>query len=591
MINRFLLRISRISSKNIALEKGYFVLLACLVGLLVGIIAIFFRVLLNHADEFFFMRGGELLGIPKAIAIPILPAIGGLIGGYIVYKLIRKPGIHGVPSVMKAVALRNLNLLHPNTALMAFTSIFTIGFGGSAGPEGPIVEIGSVVGATVGKKTRISRERKGLLVGCGAAAGIAAMFNAPIGGVVFALEIILRTFSIRAFGPVVISAVVASLLSRGYFGNNPPFFIERTLIFKYVSLTGLFFYAMLGLLCALLSILFMNMLKKVQDLFLKIKVSPWLKPCLGGLLVGIIGIAAPDVLGEGYHVVSEKLHAATPIKWALALALLKIVATCLTLGSGAIGGVFAPSLFIGACAGGAMGSFFLHYTPSLVNTDAPILFALAGMGGMLAGTLTAPMTGILLIFEVTGGQYQIVLPLMFTVAISSIIARSLTKQSIYTMTLLRDGFNVENAALPNLLSLATASAVMHKPSKFIKETDTLPHILHYAAEVHDTIFPVEDKDGRFIGLITLNDLKSVLAIGDMGRVVIASDIADPLPRTLSPDDTLDRALNIMSETEMEAIPVVPAGQPDKLLGIIKRQDVFDAYKKILEGQDTEIFLE
>ncbi|HOE62684.1 MAG TPA: chloride channel protein [Candidatus Sumerlaeota bacterium] len=591
MINRLLLRISRISSKNTALEKGYFVLLASFVGIFVSIIAAVFRELLTRTDVFFLMQDSKLLGIPKAFAIPALPAIGGLVGGYIVYKLIRKPGLHGVPSVMKAVALRNLNLLHPHTALIALTSIFTIGSGGSAGPEGPIVEIGSVVGATVGKKTRISRERKGLLVGCGAAAGIAAMFNAPIGGVVFTLEIILRTFSIRAFAPVVISAVAASLLSRGYFGNYPPFYIERTLVFKYVSLRGLFFYALLGLFCALLSILFMNLLKRVQDVFQKIKIAPWLKPCLGGLLAGIIGIAAPDVLGEGYQAISENLRASLTVKWALALVFLKILATCLTLGSGAIGGVFAPSLFIGACAGGAMGSFFMHYTPNLVNTDAPILFALAGMGGMLAGTLTAPLTGILLIFEVTGGQYQMVLPLMFTVAISSIIARSLTKQSIYTMSLLRDGFNVENAALPNLLSLSTAAAVMHPPTKFLKETDTLPNILHHAAEVHDTIFPVEDKEGRFIGLITLNDLKSVLAIGDMGRIIIAADIADPLPRTLTPEDTLDKALNLMTETETEAVPIVSDRQPDKLLGIIRRQDIFAVYKKILEGQDTEIFLE
>lgn len=571
-------------------ENNYLLILSAIVGIIVGITAIIFRILLSNAYEFFFVGGTDLIGLSKKITTPLLPAFGGLIVGLIVYKYFHQKGIHGVPSVMRAVATRNIDL-HPKMTIKSLSSILTIGFGGSAGPEGPIVEIGSVIGASVGRIGRISRNNYGVLLACGSAAGIAAIFNAPIGGVFFALEIILRDFAIRSFSPVVISSVVAAILSKAYFGDLPAFYVKRALDIKIVSIAEVSFFALLGIICAILSVVFIRLLYKTQDIFSRFPTKNYLKPIVGGLAVGMIGVYVPGILGEGYYGMTEILHSDIGLKLLLIWCVLKIAATSLTLGSGGTGGVFAPALFIGACAGGALGRFLYQFTPNIVSLDAPILYALAGMAGLIAGTLNAPITAILMIFEISGGNYQIVIPLMITVAVSSFMTKSLSKGSIYTLSLLRSGFDVETAAIPNPLRDVVVSTVMKEPKTTIIETDTLPEILNYAAVSDETFFPVLTKDGKFLGILSLTDLRSVLTMGEFGNLLIAKDIADPHPKTLNPFETLEEALNILSIYELEAIPVVDSQAPDKLLGVIKRQDIFSIYKNVAAGKISELIHE
>ncbi len=569
-------------------ETNYLLILSVIVGLAVGAIAIIFRILLSNAYELFFIGAGDLLGLSKTITTPLLPALGGLIVGLIVYKFFYHKGAHGVPSVMKSVATRNMNL-HPKMAVKSYSSILTIGFGGSAGPEGPIVEIGSIAAAWIGKIAGLSRNRFGVLLGCGSAAGIAAIFNAPIGGVLFALEIILRDFAIKTFSPVVISAVVAAVLSKAYFGDLPAFYVKRSIEIKLASFSEIIFFVLLGVICALLSIAFIRLLYKTQDAFYRFKIKNYVKPIIGGLAVGMIGTFYPGILGEGYHGMTDILHGDVILSVLIMWAILKVIASSLTLGSGGTGGVFAPSLFIGAAAGGALGKALYQFAPNLVSFDAPILYALAGMAGLIAGTLNAPLTAIMMIFEITGGNYQVILPLMITVAVSSFMTKSLSKGSIYTLSLIKDGFDIETASLPNPLANVIVSSVMRKPKLYLDENESLPKILDYASTSEETFFPVKSHDSKFLGIISLNDLKSVLNMGEFGSLLIAKDIADAKPKTLNPDETLEEALNILSKNELEAIPVVDQENPNQLLGIIKRQDIFSIYKKITDGKTSEIF--
>lgn len=567
-------------------EANYLLILSAIVGVAVGLTAIVFRLLLSHSYEFFFVKGSDILGFPRMITTPLLTTFGALIVGIIVYKIFNQKGSHGVPSVMKEVATKNVNI-HPRMAIKSYTSILTIGFGGSAGPEGPIVEIGSVIGAMIGRLGGVSKNRFGLLVSCGSAAGIAAIFNAPIGGVFFALEIILRDFAIKSFSPVVIASVVAALLSKAYFGDVPAFAVKKALELQMSSVYEIGFYIILGILCAALSVFFIRALYMTQDFFSKIKMQTFIKPVIGGFLVGIIGVYIPGILGEGYHSMTAILHGDVAIKLFIAWMLFKVIATCLTLGSGGTGGVFAPALFIGACAGGLLGKTVFQFFPHLTNYDAPITYALAGMAGLLAGTLNAPLTAIMMIFEITGGSYQIVVPLMITVAVSSFMTKSLTKGSIYTMSLLRDGFDVEKAALPNPLTTVVVETAMSEPKVLIKSNESLPNIINIASESDETVYPVVADNGDFIGIISINELRSVLNMGEFGIVITAGDIADPHPKTLHPNESLDEALNILSANEREAIPVLDPAEPKKLLGIIKRQDIFTIFKKISEGKITD----
>ncbi|HDL02675.1 MAG TPA: chloride channel protein [candidate division Zixibacteria bacterium] len=333
--------------------------MSVVVGLGTGFGAILFIKLIEYFKELFFGSSAEMLTSFLGefnYWIALIPMAGGLLVGPIVFKFASEAKGHGVPEVMLAVA-RKGGIIRARVALAkAVASAICIGSGGSAGREGPIVQIGSAVGSAIGQVFKMSAARTKILVGCGAAAGISAVFNAPIAGVIFSLEIILGDYTIKTFSPVLLASVVASVVTRSFFGNHPAFEVPD---YSLVSAWEIPLYVILGGFCGTIAVLFTTSLHKTEVFFDRLKVVPMLKPAIGGLMLGIIGIYFPQIFADGYDTIRLTLYGNMIVWLTLVLIFLKIIATNLTLGSGNSGGIFAPSLFIGAVAGGTFG-YFAH---------------------------------------------------------------------------------------------------------------------------------------------------------------------------------------------------------------------------------------
>jgi CIC family chloride channel protein len=426
--------------------EGVLLALAVLVGLGAGVGALIFRWLIDA------VRWVSFEWLPSATAgwgpayVVIAPALGGLLVGPLIYFFAREAKGHGVPEVMEAVALRGGRIRPVVAIVKSIASSLSIGTGGSVGREGPIVQIGSTIGSTVGQAMKMSDDRVRNLVACGAAGGVAATFNAPIAGVIFALEVILGNFSVKAFGTVVIASVTASVVGRAAFGDVPAFHVPE---YTLNSLWEFPLYLVVGIAAAVVGALYTRAIYGFEDLFERWKAVPeWSKAAFGGLLLGGTALAygavpglgfdrVPQVYGVGYETIESGLLGNQVMLVMLALAGLKILATSLTIGSGGSGGVFAPSLFIGSMLGGSLGLLFAQLVPGVPGP--PGAYALVGMGAVFAGSTHASMTAVLIIFEMTG-DYKIILPLMLAVVTATLLSGVLLKgETIYTLKLTRRG--------------------------------------------------------------------------------------------------------------------------------------------------------
>ena len=395
-----------------------------------------FRWAIRFFQAFFYGHSSEFLeiaaGIPWYIKL-LMPAAAGALVGPICYFYAREAKGHGVPEVMEAVALRSGHIRGRVAVAKILASAISIGGGGSVGREGPIVQIGATVGSYVGQLLKVSRDRLRTVVGCGAAAGIAATFNAPIAGVLFSVEILLGEFGVTTFSPIVLSSVTATTISRHYFGNFPAFEVPEYVV---VSRWELLLYGGLGVLAALVAVLFVITLYKSEDTFDLIPIPEYTKPVLGGLMIGGAIIFLPQLFGVGYGAINQALTG--KLVWWVLLGLIfaKIAATSITIGGGMSGGIFAPSLFIGAMTGGFFGAMVNIWFPDITASSGA--YALVGMGGVVAAATHAPITAIIIIFELTS-QYTIILPLMITCIISTLLATALKKGNIYSIKLMRRG--------------------------------------------------------------------------------------------------------------------------------------------------------
>ena len=358
--------------------------------------------------------------------------------GPLVRFLDRESSGHGVPEVLDALASRGGRMRGRTVIMKALTSAVTIGTGGSAGREGPMVQVGAGVGSVAGQWLGLPEGRLRTLVAAGAAAGIGATFNAPIAGVLFAVEVLLGEVSVKAFTPVVVASVIATVVSHRFWGDVPVF--HAGAVFRLESVAELPIHAALGVLAGLASVGFIWILARCEDLFEQIPGPAWLKPAIGGLMVGAIGLAAPEVLGVGYEAMDLSIFGAFSLGGFLLLMAGKAVATSLSLGSGGSGGVFAPALFTGGMLGGAVGVTASAVLPA--GCAAPVgAYVLVGMAGLVAGTVHAPITAILLLYEMSG-DHRIILPLMLTCVLAAVTARRLKGDSIYTEKLTRRGIHV-----------------------------------------------------------------------------------------------------------------------------------------------------
>jgi len=551
-------------------ETSVLITTALIVGAGTGVGAILFVDLIAAFQRLF---QGPVLGALAflgPIAPAFVPVAGALIAGPLITYFASEAKGHGVPEVMKAIALRGGRIRPVVVVVKALASAACIGSGGSAGREGPIVQIGSALGSTIGQLFRLSDERIRNLVACGAAGGIAATFNAPIAGVIFALEVILGEFTTRYFATVVISSVTASIVSRTVLGDTPAFAVPA---YSMVSPWELLLYAVLGLAAAGVAWLFVTVLYWAEDRFDGLRFPDALKPALGAIPLGFVGLAIPQALGTGFVHIEEAVSGGLFAQIMLVLAFGKILTTSLTLGSGNSGGVFAPALFMGAMFGGAFGKVAHALFPAITASSGA--YALVGMSAVFAAAAHAPITAVLIVFEMSR-DCRLILPLMLATVLATLLSEHLRRDSIYTLKLSRRGIHLERGHDIDVMQGIEVGEAMTTRFDTVPADMPLTDLARTFRESHHHGFPVVDANGDLVGVVTIQDLERAASRGDALRLT-AGDVATRSLLVAYPDEPLWAALKRMGARDIGRLPVVSRDNPKKLVGLIRRADIIKAY--------------
>jgi len=558
-------------------------LLAIGVGIAGGFGAIIFRYLILSIQTLFF-EGGTPLNNNLGYLVIVVPAIGGLIVGLIVYFFAREAKGHGVPEVMEAVAMRGAKIRPRVAVVKTIASSICIGSGGSTGREGPIIQIGAAVGSAIGQNLNLPPGGLRILLACGATAGIAATFNTPIAGVIFSIELILFELKTRSFIPLVISSVTGTIISRIFLGRQPAFSIPA---YTFVSPYELIFYLLLGLLAGAAAVFFIKMMYGTENFFERLKIQPYFKPVVGGLCVGIIGFFFPRLFGVGYETVSAVLNETLVVgsiiilfAFLLALCIGKIIANSLTLGSGGSGGVFSPALFIGAMLGGAFGILVHTFYPSMTGSYGA--YALVGMAAVFAGMSRGTLTAIIIVFEMTL-NYNIILPLMFACVVSDAVSTLLSKETMYTKKLVMRGINITHDMEAEVLNSVCVKDAMAQKVVTVSEDTTVRELAHLIQVTEHMGFPVLDDKGRLVGIITHHDIRDAILENKYDLKV--KDVRSRNLLLAYPNDTLDEAVSKMVQNNISHLPVVEPSDPGHLIGFITKGDIMRAHhkKRVIEA--------
>jgi len=565
--------------RSILMFDQNMLILAALLGFLAGFASTFFRWMIEFFESIFSVKGFSLAGIPPQtypFLLPLMPMLGGLFIGLICKYFPNAVKENGVHKVMYAVALNDGKVRKRTIASCAVTSSITIGSGGSAGREGPTVQIGAAVGSTIGQLLHLSTERMRVLVGCGAAAGIAASFNAPLAGVLFALEIILGDFAIHTFSPIIIASVIGTVTGRALEGNEVTFNVP---VHELVHPTEIIFYLALGVLCGIVARLFTFMYFYIQQVFEeKLKTADIYKPAIGGLIVGMISIFMPQILGNGYDVMEQALTG--QMFWGLAflLVFMKIICTSITLGSGGMGGVFAPSLFIGAMVGTAFGSS-VHFIFPTLSASAET-YSVVGMGAVAGAVMQAPLTNILMLFELTN-DYTLILPIMATCIAASYTYQRFTKHSIYMQNLLNKGINIRHGREASIMNSIKVQDVMSTDITTIAQEMPFRKILETISYSKNFYFPVLDNKGDMTGILSFSDIREVIFEEQLGDLLVAGELANTKVYSLTPQQNLNEAMEIFSQLDVDQLPVVRSEDKLKVIGMLTRGDMMASYNRAI----------
>ncbi|MDN3514771.1 MAG: chloride channel protein [Candidatus Brocadia sp.] len=513
------------------------------------------------------------------ILVPVMPLLGGLIVGLIVHFSLREDRYHGVAGVMEAVALAGGRLCYRLLPAKTIAASLSIGSGASVGPEDPSVQIGSNLGSMFGQLLRFSDDRIRALVAAGAAGGIAAAFNAPIAGVFFALEIIIGELSSKAFGVITLAAVVSSVFTQAMSGTEPAFHVPA---YAFHSAWELPFYLGLGVMSGPVSAIYIRFLYAARDIFNRWNIPRWLKTAIAGLIVGLVGICLPQMFGEGYETIENILDAKPPtLNLLLLLLMAKLVLTPISIGGGFFGGVFAPSLFLGATLGGAYGLIVQQFFPAL--NIAPPAFAMVGMAAVLAGAVHAPITAIILLFEMTN-NYRIILPLMFAVTISLFISRYFQRDSVYTFGLARKGIRLEHGRVVDILESIMVDEIMEKKVITLREADSLGMASDLLLQTRHHSLPVLNETGELSGILTVQDIERIQNdVNIKNRTVGENCTRDLL--VANPDETIGVALRRMGIRDLDSLPVVLRKNPRYLVGLLSSTDIVRAYDLALTRRE------
>lgn len=580
--------------------------LALIIGAVTGLGAIGFSRLIAFVSDFYFGRIGDGSGSISPWLLPLLPMSGALLVGLITYYFAPEAEGHGVPEVMDAMARKGGRIRPRVAGAKAVASALTIGSGGAAGTEGPIIQIGAAIGSGFGQWLRVSLSDIRVLISCGAAAGIASIFNAPIAGVLFAVEVILRDMSLRSFVPIIISSVVSIVMTRAFQGATEPLFPVPKEFFSGEPVYDFHVYEfgnylVLGLICGLVAIAFVKLLYYTEDLLRKIPAHKIARPVIGAALLGLIALASgaltgrnlpvdqgghpPAIMGNGYAFIAQTLEPSAysgEVHWTILILLVllvgKVLATCLTLGSGGSGGVFAPSLFIGATTGGAFGLMVQHF--DVFSTISPGAYALVGMAAVVAASIHAPLTATLMLFELTG-DYKVIIPIMFAAVAALAVAQRIEQASIYTLKLLRRGVRLGSGEL-RLLQRIAVRDIPRQRAPLAHPQDPVDKLVRLMRTTTANDFIVVGSDGRLTGMVLGDDLRTMLLESDAMPLLTVSDVMREDFPIVQLDETLDVVLDKFAGRPMQSLPVIDPEHPDRVTELTTRAAVMNIYHKNLD---------
>jgi CIC family chloride channel protein len=546
-----------------------FWILVILTGLAGGLGAVVLLGVLNFVQNLAWPPGGTLQQSVRAASPLHRVLVTGLAGVLvaIVSLIIREPMRgHGTASVIEAIWAKAGKVPLIRTLIRGFTSIVAVGMGAPLGREGALLQTGAATGSMLGEMLRVPSDQVRLLVACGAASGIAAAYNVPIGAAIFGLEVFLGSFALELFGPIVVSCVVATLVSRILITEHPSYLIPdyRLLAPKEVLLS-----LVVGPIMGVASAIFIRVINAVSDFFDQVprRLAPFL-PILGMLVVGIASIWLPQLLGNGYDPVNHALLGQLPLHLLLVLPMAKLLATAICTGAGIPGGLFTPSLFYGALIGGALGILGQYVWPTEVPSGA---YALLGMGAVLAGTTHASISAVLIIFELTG-DYNVILPLMLSSVLATTVSRRLTPESLYTAILRRRNVVLPESPRPQWLHSTTVSSLIVPDAARVPPTARFEEIVVWLLELPaGSDLYVTTADGKLMGTIVLDALKGHLPDHSLLKMTIAADVMDSSIAPARPELTLAEIAARFAETSLDRLPVVD--QQGYLLGTVSKGDV------------------
>jgi CIC family chloride channel protein len=562
-------------------EQVILFILSVVIGLIAGGCAIVFREGITFVQKIGFGFSSERVHSMAALLdwwhILLVTTTGGLIVGLMVRFLMPGSRPEGVADVVAASALRGGRMPLRNGLWAAAISAVSLGTGASAGREGPVVHLGATLSSFVAEKLHLGRALSRTLLGCGVATAVAASFNAPIAGVFFALEVVIGHYALSAFAPVVIASVTGTVLSRVHFGDFPAFIVPAGDITSFLEFPA---FALLGLASAAVAIIFMRLVVIVSKAADRSPVPTWLRPAGAGLLIGCIALEFPQVLGVGYEATDMALHAQLSLVFMMTLLVMKIVATAIALGGGFGGGVFSPSLFIGAMTGGTFGIVATSAFPELSSGHAA--YTLVGMGAVSGAVIGAPISTILIVFELTG-NYAITIAVMVATVLASLITRYLFGHSFFSWQLDIRGISLEGAREQRLLQQIRVNEIMRSDYVTVDPGDSMKRVRSQLVTSHFGTLFVVDKEGVLHGTINLADLSDSVFDTSMDALLNALDVTHLHPLALDVDDDLGKAFRLMESGGEDHVPVVENHESMKLAGIIHQRDVMHAHSRVILG--------
>lgn len=577
-------------------EEALHLLLAGGVGVIGGLVNLFFFYAIESVKRAVLRRPGDPVEVAEEMAawqVALIPAVGGLVAGLVLYWGLRLVGRQGAANMLEVVVAGDGKLPFRTNLVKALSSLVSIGTGASIGREGAITQLSATLASKLGQFGKWPPYRLRLLVGCGAASGIAAAYNAPIAGAVFAAWIVLGNFSMNLFAPLVFASVIASMVSRSFFGIKPWYEVPS---FGAISMWQLPWFILLGIVAGLLGAVFLKMIRRCEIRFEQNRWPIYTKLALAGLSVGLIAVAFPGVWGNGYVITNRILHedfdhlAASWVQQGLSgggwvilflvgLLLAKMLATAVTVGSGTVGGVFTPTLFLGASLGALFG--VVLQTLGGARDMPPSAFALVGMGSVLAATTRSPLLAMIMVFEISL-DYSLMPPLMLGCVVSILVAGRLHPESIYTEPLRQRGLELgEDSTQPGVITERKVGDLMHAPVPPLRENTPLKEIANRFMTSSNNFLPVVNADHKLLGVVALQDLKEYLHAGEELQAVIAYDVMRPPPRCVTPNQRLLEVLPVVLESELRNIPVVNSFKENRLVGALARGEALGIFAEAI----------